>query len=184
MNPKEGEMVVPMTLGDGTRVYVKTRKETTPSNSKTTVNAKSLGTCALGVSMTELKRRSNAIRRRSGLVTDNSSSSKRSTGIIDNGQLWVDKHAPSSFPHLLSNERTNREVLRALRAWDPYVFGRKPPARPTSYNQFQQQQQEDYKEPPKNPHDKRPEESHRVILLAGPPGVGTFLRLQSYCPLH
>jgi hypothetical protein len=74
--------------------------------------------------------------------------------------------------------------LRALRAWDPYVFGRKPPARPTSYTQFQQQQQEGYKEPPKNPNDKRPEETHRVILLAGPPGVGTFLRLQSYRPLR
>lgn len=31
-------------------------------------------------------------------------------------QLWVDKYAPSSFPELLSDEQTNREVniLRAI----------------------------------------------------------------------
>lgn len=177
LSPKEGEQVVPMTLGDGTRIYVKTRKESTPGNNNKT-NDKSFGSCSLGVSMIELKRRSNAIRRKSGLE-QNQNNNMRSSGIIDNGQLWVDKHAPSAFPHLLSNERTNREVLRALRAWDPYVFGRASPARPSSYIQFQQQQQEGNKEPPKNPHDKRPEENRRVILLAGPPGVGTFLKTES-----
>ena len=48
------------------------------------------------------------------------------------GALWVDKYAPSNFSHLLSDERANREVLRALKDWDPYVFKRpapKPPAR-------------------------------------------------------
>ncbi len=44
--------------------------------------------------------------------------------------LWVDKHAPTSISHLLSDERTNREVLRALRGWDPYVFGKEAPSRP------------------------------------------------------
>ena len=47
-------------------------------------------------------------------------------------RLWVDKHAPSFVSHLLSVERTNHEVLRALRAWDPYVFERDAPARPVS----------------------------------------------------
>ncbi len=39
-------------------------------------------------------------------------------------QLWVDSHAPSAFTHLLSDERINREVLRAVKAWDPFVFGK------------------------------------------------------------
>ncbi|KAG6731295.1 hypothetical protein I3842_01G122700 [Carya illinoinensis] len=38
-------------------------------------------------------------------------------------QLWVDKYAPSSFPELLSDEQTNREVLLWLKQWDSYVFG-------------------------------------------------------------
>jgi len=36
--------------------------------------------------------------------------------------LWVEKYAPKSFTHLLSEEKLNREVLCALQAWSPYVF--------------------------------------------------------------
>lgn len=38
------------------------------------------------------------------------------------GALWVDKYAPESFRDLLSDERVNREVLRAVKAWDRFVF--------------------------------------------------------------
>ncbi|CAL9095761.1 unnamed protein product [Musa acuminata var. zebrina] len=38
-------------------------------------------------------------------------------------QLWVEKYAPSSFKELLSDERTNREVLLWLKQWDSSVFG-------------------------------------------------------------
>ena len=94
-------------------------------------------------------------------------------------QLWVDKHAPSEFSHLLSDERTNREVLRALRAWDPYVFRKEAPPRPT-YLQQQKQQAEsehvakkrDGKLSEQQTTDVRPDESNRVILLSGPPGIG------------
>ncbi|KAL3782824.1 hypothetical protein ACHAW5_000096 [Stephanodiscus triporus] len=132
-------------------------------------------------------------------------------------RLWVDKHAPSSISHLLSDERTNREVLRALRAWDPYVFRREapsrpaPPAYPSRYGQHHHQQHgNDGKDNNNNNNnngggrynqgrgdqqqrkrakdvddasdgraenrlqriDVRPDESSRVILLSGPPGVG------------
>lgn len=36
--------------------------------------------------------------------------------------LWVDKYAPEGFRDLLSDEKINREVLRAVKAWDPFVF--------------------------------------------------------------
>ena len=50
---------------------------------------------------------------------------------------------PTSISHLLSDERTNREVLRALRAWDPYVFKKDAPARPVSaYPSWDQKQQD------------------------------------------
>ena len=111
-------------------------------------------------------------------------------------RLWVDKHAPTSISHLLSDERTNREVLRALRAWDPYVFKKDAPARPVSaYPSWDQKQQDgrakyngrfgggtnDQRKSDK-PHDNdgmehkrvdvRPDETSRVMLLSGPPGVG------------
>ncbi|CAM9411529.1 unnamed protein product, partial [Ectocarpus sp. 8 AP-2014] len=38
------------------------------------------------------------------------------------GALWVDKYAPDGFRDLLSDEKINREVLRAVKAWDPFVF--------------------------------------------------------------
>lgn len=41
--------------------------------------------------------------------------------LVESG-LWVDKYAPKSFAQLLSPEKINREVLRALKLWDPYVF--------------------------------------------------------------
>jgi chromosome transmission fidelity protein 18 len=109
-------------------------------------------------------------------------------------RLWVDKHAPTTISHLLSDERTNREVLRALKLWDPYVFKRDAPVRPVpayGYKQqhHQQQQQggekkkwngkkkkeeggEDGESGKEQKADVRPDESSRVILLSGPPGVG------------
>ena len=107
-------------------------------------------------------------------------------------RLWVDKHAPTNISHLLSDERTNREVLRALRAWDPYVFKKDAPTRPVNAYQskYQQQQQDanqkgggkakgDKKEGAEDGGtgneqrvDVRPNETSRVILISGPPGVG------------
>lgn len=168
MNPKEGEKVHPITIADGTRVYVRTQNVETSKMQR--IHSLSSTATLLEVSINELKRRADTIRLKKGF-------SQHQQGIrngkIDDGRLWVDKHAPSTFQHLLSDERTNREVLRALRSWDPYVFGRDPPSRPTSHAQYQQaQQQEENRETPRNPNDKRPDENRRVILLSGPPGVG------------
>lgn len=44
-------------------------------------------------------------------------------------QLWVSRYSPSAFAHLLSEEATNREVLRLLRQWDAFVFKRAVPKR-------------------------------------------------------
>eukprot|EP00850_Spirogloea_muscicola_P010707 SM000064S19729 [mRNA] locus=s64:153757:161302:- [translate_table: standard] len=38
-------------------------------------------------------------------------------------QLWVDKYTPQAFTELLSDEQTNREVLKWLKDWDGLVFG-------------------------------------------------------------
>ena len=108
--------------------------------------------------------------------------------------LWVDKHAPSHFSHLLSDERTNREVLRAVREWDPYVFNKAPPPRPTAFANFgggngadgkhaggtrtskesttSKSNADEDDDAEKKSKDIRPDERSRVILLSGPPGVG------------
>jgi chromosome transmission fidelity protein 18 len=181
--PQEGVDTVPMTLADGSRVYVRCR--TTNTTAASSDNSSQAG-CSLGVSMRELMRRVDGIKRQRLAIRHRLHSKNATTpkAMLDHGDLWVDRHAPASFPHLLSDERTNREVLRALRAWDPYVFGRKQPSRPTNHVLFHQQQggidasskggdqDNSSSKTPSNPLDKRPEESRRVILLSGPPGVG------------
>ena len=211
---------VPMTLADGSRVHIRcsavrkrndvdatTEKPMTAPVAVDTTNKKkqdqSAKSCVLGVSMKELYRRVDGMRR------DNIIAARRriqnlarlsNTKIIkdENGgnirddMLWVDKHAPKSFPQLLSDERTNREVLRALRGWDPYVFRKAPPLRPLYQRQREQDQREEQNAKVDNnkstnttkkqtdktqtnrtsSSDKRPEENARVILLSGPPGVG------------
>ncbi|GMI18285.1 hypothetical protein TrLO_g2779 [Triparma laevis f. longispina] len=88
----------------------------------------------------------------------------------NNSQLWVDKYSPQTFSDLLSDSKTNREVLRTLRAWDPYVFKKPKPARPTSSNNSFFAPAANEENP--DPNDKRPHVNLRVILLCGPPGVG------------
>jgi chromosome transmission fidelity protein 18 len=101
----------------------------------------------------------------------------------------VDKYAPSSFAHLLSDERTNRDFVRALRAWDPFVFRRDAPPPPPSIArrpefgtaQTNKGGEEGSRKPFRksavappnaNPKDNRPDAANRVILLSGPPGIG------------
>lgn len=41
----------------------------------------------------------------------------------EKSELLVDKYAPQRYVDLLSDERTNREVLGWLKSWDRCVFG-------------------------------------------------------------
>ena len=176
-------------MGDGTCVFFNgyAMEENVP------ISAKRPGPSTTSSFITELLRRVEASKRRREHVKSkrNGLESKvteraRSASIKGDHRLWVDKHAPRSFSHLLSDERTNREVVRALRAWDPYVFHQDPPPRPASVQEYNQQHQKDEKPVVNRPtvskstdkkedckqQDQRPDESNRVILLSGNPGVG------------
>ena len=183
-----GCIAIPMTAGDGSRFYVRLRSEQTGSKEFSSASS----TTMLGVSMKTLLRRSEQGRRRLELaklrsndadldsfgVSVSSNSSDISSVARFNGDddaLFVDKHSPNNISQLLSDERTNREVLRALREWDPYVFGKDPPPRPSTHVSNKENNQSTSRDGSKGQqpwHDKRPEETRRVILLSGPPGVG------------
>lgn len=214
--PQPGQANVPMTLGNGTRVYFRVQKESTASSLHLAKTLGSDGVCAhhhqrpaLGVSMERLLSRVQATRRqkehdrqerlRRDMKWHTSSTEGEEemvgheradhvslSGLPDelDHRLWVDKHAPINFTHLLSDERTNREVIRALRAWDPYVFKRDPPPRPDfAYKKHVDSSTNPTKQAGElktsssssskhSPKDRRPEETSRVILLSGNPGVG------------
>jgi chromosome transmission fidelity protein 18 len=180
-----------MTLGDGTRVHLNVKVPASDGklDGGDGIGHKNDTHNSLGISVAELMERVQAIRRRQEhdkqqhCNTDHDDpvhgDSHRHLGTEDH-RLWVDKHAPTSFAHLLSDERTNREVVRALRAWDPYVFRRDPPprpdfgysAKPSDFHSDRKNEHGSGKSRDSSRQDRRPEESCRVILLSGPPGVG------------
>lgn len=94
--------------------------------------------------------------------------------------LWLDKYRPQTFLDLLSDERTNREVLTWIKSWDRYVFPNKkhpngslpsPPAKKPAFGKSpwsQQSSNQDSGDPDED--DKRP--MNKIILICGPPGAG------------
>jgi chromosome transmission fidelity protein 18 len=179
--PVSGQATRSMTLGDGTRVFMRVRQQQEEATTVRNRNSNSNQHCAvLGISMADLMARVQRMRRLqqhekqhyqqrhhahpaavgtsslravheddaddddddSAMDTPPTTTSPTTTRVArtitpaptpatsSDNQLWVDKHAPASFLHLLSNEKTNREVIRALRAWDKYVFHKEPPSRP------------------------------------------------------
>lgn len=68
--------------------------------------------------------------------------------------LWVDKYAPQNFLDLLSDELINRDVVKWLKGWEQCVFGALTGA-----------PSEQHTDPYNRPDQK-------IILLAGPPGLG------------
>ncbi|XP_023567477.1 chromosome transmission fidelity protein 18 homolog [Octodon degus] len=100
--------------------------------------------------------------------------------------LWVDEFAPQRYTELLSDDFTNRCLLKWLKLWDHVVFGRERPAwkkpRPSveparagketaASGKWKSQEQvvEEMLEAELDPN-QRPRQ--KVALLCGPPGLG------------
>eukprot|EP00559_Dactyliosolen_fragilissimus_P008349 CAMPEP_0184862020 /NCGR_PEP_ID=MMETSP0580-20130426/6565_1 /TAXON_ID=1118495 /ORGANISM="Dactyliosolen fragilissimus" /LENGTH=1163 /DNA_ID=CAMNT_0027359721 /DNA_START=24 /DNA_END=3515 /DNA_ORIENTATION=- len=212
--PKEGRDEILITCKDGKLIHVPRQSESTIKNNSNgriynahgqdlhrkekPIQKQSL----LSVSMTHLMKRADTIIRKAARKNKSTSSymSKLENSrqqvefgnrdlpphsVKSKGKLWVDSHAPSHFSDLLSDERTNREVLRTLRQWDPYVFGKEAPVRPMYYqNQNRNGHNKEntlndnlansapLSHDPNTRKDIRPSDKSRVILLYGPPGVG------------
>ncbi|XP_056136415.1 chromosome transmission fidelity protein 18 homolog [Lampris incognitus] len=96
-------------------------------------------------------------------------------------QLWVDRFSPKHYTELLSDEFTNRCLLKWLKLWDTVVFGReRKKSRPLEHdrqatnqnaNRFKSKSQitEEVLEAELD-QDNRPK--FKVALLSGPPGLG------------
>ncbi|KAL1779223.1 chromosome transmission fidelity protein 18-like isoform X1 [Sigmodon hispidus] len=99
--------------------------------------------------------------------------------------LWVDEFAPQYYTELLSDDFTNRCLLKWLKLWDLVVFGHERPARKArpsaeparfgkeatgpgkwkSHDQVLEEMLEAELDPTRRPRQK-------VALLCGPPGLG------------
>ena len=136
-------------LDNGTRFYLKKRNCSHGNRGSNGNNLKTSNTDSriiegnlLSKSMTELLKESDNIniqnltrKKTSKLDNDRSKDNIDKTDymmtITNDGnndfsfsekKLWVDKYSPKSFSQLLSPEKINREVLKALKCWDNYVF--------------------------------------------------------------
>lgn len=103
--------------------------------------------------------------------------------------LWLDKYKPKRFIDLLSDERTNREVLLWLKRWDRFVFPDKKTTLDASNSAskplgFKQQKQSfdgngngvksrfDNNGSESTIEDEDPRPFQKIILICGPPGAG------------
>ncbi|DBA00834.1 TPA: hypothetical protein N0F65_008477 [Lagenidium giganteum] len=97
----------------------------------------------------------------------------------DRGVLWLDKYRPERFMDLLSDERTNREVLLWMKRWDSFVFPHKnssvstrqsPTGTPTTKSGAFTSKLVTRPAAEQETEDPRPAE--KIILICGPPGAG------------
>lgn len=72
--------------------------------------------------------------------------------------MWTEKYRARNFMELCGDDRTHRQVLRWLKAWDPIVFPKSGKPKVASTKSFGEAEGE-------KPHRK-------ILMLAGPPGLG------------
>ncbi|KAJ1979845.1 Chromosome transmission fidelity protein 18 [Dimargaris xerosporica] len=96
--------------------------------------------------------------------------------------LWVDKYRPQHFADLVSDDKVNREALLWLKQWDYCVFGRANPQCHPGTRKFGSQRPSSapfkLATTDTNPtieaqaKDRYHRPFRRILLLAGPPGLG------------
>ena len=73
--------------------------------------------------------------------------------------MWTEKYRARNFMELVGDDRTHRQVLRWLKAWDPVVFPKSGKTKPVASKRPGADVEED--------------KTHRkILLLTGPPGLG------------
>ncbi|KAH8597287.1 hypothetical protein B0O99DRAFT_651118 [Bisporella sp. PMI_857] len=73
--------------------------------------------------------------------------------------MWTEKYRARNFMELVGDDRTHRQVLRWLKAWDPVVFPKAGKPKPTVSKRPGVELEE--------------EKTHKkILLLTGPPGLG------------
>ena len=71
--------------------------------------------------------------------------------------MWTEKYRARNFMELVGDDRTHRQVLRWLKAWDPIVFPKAGKGKSS-------------KRPRGDAGDEKPH--RKILLLTGPPGLG------------
>ncbi|XP_035039780.1 chromosome transmission fidelity protein 18 homolog isoform X2 [Hippoglossus stenolepis] len=212
--PLEGEYVS-VTDSSGSRVYLRQKEElgTKVVDTRVAPNSQgALGLLAVPISVLreeEAERRHQQVVLESQRLTDLLASvndglvESESRGDEENddaedpddtegrrSRLWVDRFSPRHYTELLSDDFTNRCLLKWLKLWDTVVFGRERKSRPVRPDR-QAAHQHSFKpnQGNQNPNrfktkiemteeileaelDQYKRPKYKVTLLSGPPGLG------------
>ncbi|KAM7009286.1 chromosome transmission fidelity protein 18 homolog [Tautogolabrus adspersus] len=210
--PLEGEFIT-VTDSSGSRVYLRQKEKTGTEGVESRMVPNSLGSLGLLAVPIGVLREQEADRRHQQVVEE----SQRLTELLTNSvndvfvepegrgdednddpedtegrtsRLWVDRYSPRHYTELLSDDFTNRCLLKWLKLWDTVVFGRERTSRPAR-SQTQAPNQNSFKsnQPNQNPNrfkskiemteelleaelDQYKRPKFKVALLSGPPGLG------------
>ncbi|KAK2187311.1 hypothetical protein NP493_170g04032 [Ridgeia piscesae] len=184
-----------VTAEDGKRVYMSLKDEMTLSKQVDEVATKEQSLQLLETPLAVLKaqlleertrkaieeseRLAEFIDRRDTEMRDDVNGDVDSDGEDTTGTLWVEKYAPCKYTQLLSDEGTNRTLLKWLKMWDYIVFGKERKETKTSAEEqgkkkeFQQNKFVNKRLPEVSEElDSFNRPLHKVALLCGPPGLG------------
>lgn len=121
---------IPVNSYDGRRVYVALHEEEVSEVTDPLAEREQLLSTPISVLLERVHQLEFVeARQAAGLDDGLDDAASNTTKVEENGavesQLWVDKYAPRVFTELLSDEKTNREVLHWVKEWDECVFGKK-----------------------------------------------------------
>ncbi|XP_059199343.1 chromosome transmission fidelity protein 18 homolog [Centropristis striata] len=209
--PLEGDYVS-VTDSSGSRVYVRQRDDTENKVVDTRLVPNSQGSLGLLVVPIGVLREQEAERRHQQVVEESQRLTDLLTSSVNDviveaeredeenddpedaegraSRLWVDRFSPRHYTELLSDDFTNRCLLKWLKLWDTVVFGRERKSRPLRSDR-QPPNQNSFKPNQPNQHpnrfkskievteelleaelDQHQRPKFKVALLSGPPGLG------------
>ncbi|XP_074519824.1 chromosome transmission fidelity protein 18 homolog [Halichoeres trimaculatus] len=208
--PLEGEFIT-VTDSSGSRVYLRQREDTEKKVVESSIVPNSQGSLGLLALPIGVLREQEADRRHQQVLEESQRLSDLLTGSVNDmfveperegdeenanpedtegltSRLWVDRFSPRHYTELLSDDFTNRCLLKWLKLWDTVVFGRERKSRPARSDK-QAPTQNKPNQPNQNPNrfkskiemteelleaelDQHKRPKFKVALLSGPPGLG------------
>uniref|UniRef100_A0A3B4AUM8 Chromosome transmission fidelity protein 18 homolog n=1 Tax=Periophthalmus magnuspinnatus TaxID=409849 RepID=A0A3B4AUM8_9GOBI len=185
--PLEGDYIT-VTDTVGTRVYLRQREEAGEKVEESRIVPDAFG--ALGLLAVPIRK----LREHEAEKQILEESQRLTDLLAENSEemcsrLWVDRFSPRHYTELLSDDFTNRCLLKWLKSWDTVVFGRERKARPVHSQQTSKQISFKPNQPNQNANrfkskvemteelleaelDQYKRPKFKVALLSGPPGLG------------
>ena len=89
-------------------------------------------------------------------------------------ELWLEKYKPLKFCDLLTDEKTNRDIITWMKSWDEIVFGRKFNLTQKTFKNNKSNEFSSGKDTNiiVNNEFEFLQSKHKIILISGPPGIG------------